>query len=98
MAEEHPTQGAEGRKPQEGTNDDPGAQTEMCPMASMFEGMAAKPGTGLLLMIPGLALVVVGVAIFFEPKVLFWLIGAMTILIGIAVLAFASFIRKMAVS
>jgi len=40
----------------------------------------------------------VGVAVFFEPKVLFWLIGAMTILIGIAMFAFASFIRKMAVS
>jgi len=98
MAEEHPTQGADGRRPQVGTNDGSGAKTEMCPMASMFEGMAAKPGTGLMLMIPGLVLVAVGVAVFFEPKVLFWLIGAMTILIGIAMFAFASFIRKMAVS
>jgi hypothetical protein len=49
-------------------------------------------------MIPGLALVVGGVVIFIEPKVLFWLMGGTSILIGIVTLMLANFIRKIGVS
>ena len=68
---------------------------EMCPMASMCKGMMGKPGSGFLLLIPGAALVLGGVAILIEPEVLFWLMGGTSILIGIIMLVFASFIRKM---
>ena len=68
---------------------------EMCPMGSMCKGMMEKPGSGFFLMIPGLLLVLGGVLIFIEPRVLLWLVGGALILIGLAVLFFAGFIRKM---
>lgn len=68
---------------------------EMCPMASMCKGMAEKPRFGFVLMIPGLLLVLGGVLIFIEPRVLVWLVGSASILIGLVLLLFAIFIRKM---
>ena len=68
---------------------------EMCPMGSMCKGMMEKPGSGFLLMIPGLLLVLGGVLILIEPRVLFWLAAVVLILIGLGVLFFAGFIRKM---
>lgn len=68
---------------------------EMCPMASMCKGMAEKPGVGFLLLIPGLLLVLGGVLIFIEPRVLVWLMAGASILIGIVMLFFAVFIRRM---
>ena len=67
----------------------------MCPMASMCRGMAGKPWTGTILMLPGIALVLVGILIFVEPKVLVWLIAGVAILIGVILLSFALFIRRM---
>ena len=98
MTEEHKAQGSDGRESRTGTNDDTSGPMEMCPMASMCKGMKGKSGSGFLLMIPGLALVVGGVVIFIEPKVLFWLMGGTSILIGIVTLMLANFIRKMGVS
>jgi hypothetical protein len=98
MAEEHRTQGSDERESRTGTNDDTSGPMQMCPMASMCKGMKGKSGAGFLLMIPGLALVVGGVVIFIEPKVLFWLMGGTSILIGIVMLMLANFIRKMGVS
>lgn len=69
---------------------------EMCPMASMCKGMAEKPRFGFLLVIPGLLVVLGGVLIFIEPRVLVWLVGSASILIGLVMLFFAVFIRKMA--
>lgn len=68
---------------------------EMCPMASMCKGMADRPGVGVLLLIPGLLLVLGGVLIFIEPRVLVWLMGSASILIGLVMLFFAIFMRKM---
>lgn len=67
----------------------------MCPMAAMCKGMTGKSGSGLLLMIPGIALLAGGVVILIEPMVLPWLMGGTSILIGIVVLVLASFIRKL---
>jgi len=98
MAEEHTTQGSNARESRTGKNNDTSGPMEMCPMASICKGMKRKSGSGFLLIIPGLALVVGGVVIFIEPKVLFWLMGVTSILTGIVMLVLASFIRKMGVS
>ena len=66
----------------------------MCPMASMCRGMAGKPWSGYMLMLPGILLVAVGILIFVEPKVLVWLIASVTILFGIVMLSFALFMRR----
>ena len=64
---------------------------DMCPMASMCKGMAKNPGSGYMLMVPGLLLIVVGILIIFEPKVLVWLIASVSILMGVMMLFFANF-------
>lgn len=68
---------------------------EMCPMASMCKGMAKKPGSGYMLMFPGLIFIIVGIAIILEPKILVWLIASVSILMGVMMLFFANFFRKM---
>ena len=79
--------------------ENPKQPMEMCPMAAMCRGMmAGKSGSGsvsgLLLLLPGLALILGGVLILMEPRVLVWLMGATSILIGIVALVMANFIRK----
>ena len=68
---------------------------EMCPMASMCKGMAKKPGSGYMLMVPGLIFIIVGIVIILEPKFLVWLIASVSILMGVMMLFFANFFRKM---
>jgi hypothetical protein len=68
----------------------------MCPMAGMFRDMTAKPSSGFLLMLPGLVLIVLGVLIAVEPRVLAWLAAVITILFGIALLMLATFLRRLA--
>lgn len=79
----------------EHSNVHPKGPMEMCPMASMCRGMAGKPWSGYMLMLPGILLVAVGILIFVEPKVLVWLIAGVTILFGIVMLSFALFMRRM---
>lgn len=69
---------------------------EMCPMASMCKGMMGKPGAGYLMMVPGLILILVGILILIEPRILLWLIACTSIMVGIIMLVFANFIRKRA--
>lgn len=71
------------------------AAMEMCPMASMCRGMAEKPRLGFLMLIPGLLLVLGGVLIFIEPRALVWLLAGTSIFIGLVMLFFAMFVRKM---
>lgn len=68
---------------------------DMCPMASMCKGMAEKPGSGYMLMVPGILFIVAGILIILEPKVLVWLIASVSILMGMMLLFFANFFRKM---
>ena len=70
---------------------------EMCPMASVCKGMLEKPRIGLVLMIPGFLLVLGGVLILLEPTILVWLMAGASILIGLMMLFFSIFIRKMSV-
>jgi len=67
---------------------------ESCPMSAMFKKTAGNRGFGLLAMIPGLLLVLGGLAIIIEPQILVWLMAAASILVGIVLLAGASFLRK----
>ena len=69
----------------------------MCPMASMCKGIAAKPPSISILMIPGLVLIVIGFVIFFEPKVLIWLVATVAILLGVFLLTIAFWVRRMAI-
>lgn len=66
----------------------------MCPMASICKGLAEKPPARALLMIPGLVLILVGISILLEPKVLIWLTAAVAILLGILFLMIANFIHR----
>jgi len=66
-----------------------------CPMASMCKGMAEKPHFRLILILPGLVLILVGVMILVEPKILVWLMAAVAIILGILFLMIANFIHRM---
>ena len=68
---------------------------ESCPMSAMFKKASGRRGFGLLAMIPGLLFVLGGLAIIFEPQILVWLMAAASILVGIGLLAGASFLRKL---
>jgi uncharacterized membrane protein HdeD (DUF308 family) len=72
----------------------PGGAMAMCPMARMCAGITQKRPSGLLLMLPGVVLIVVGVLIAIEPRILVWLMATASVLLGIMLLMMASFIRK----
>jgi hypothetical protein len=69
---------------------------EMCPMAEMCKGMAEKPPSLLLLMIPGVVLILGGVLILLVPGMLVWLMAATSIVIGFAMLMVAVVMRRFA--
>jgi hypothetical protein len=69
---------------------------ESCPMSAIFKRSSGKRGFGLLAIIPGLLLVLVGVAIMFEPQILVWLLAATSIVLGLLLLAAALFVRRLA--
>ena len=68
---------------------------ESCPMSAMFKKASGRRGFGLLAMIPGLLFVLGGLAIILQPQILVWLMAAASILVGIGLLAGASFLRKL---
>lgn len=68
---------------------------EMCPMASMCQGMMKKRHSRLVLLIPGLLFILLGIVILIEPRVLVWLIAAIVILFGILFLMMGNFIHRM---
>ena len=58
----------------------------MCPIATTCSRMMEKPRSGLLLMLPGAVLIVLGIAIFLEPRIVVWLAGTLAVLLGIVLL------------
>lgn len=68
---------------------------EMCPMSSMCKGLMRKRHSRLVLLLPGLVLILLGVIILIEPKVLVWLIAAIVIVLGILFLMMGNFIHRM---
>ena len=67
--------------------------TPMCPMAETCKGMMGKPFSGLAMLIPGIAFIALGLSIIVWPSVLVWLVAAVCILAGIAMLLMANFMR-----
>lgn len=68
--------------------------TLMCPMAKMCGRMMGKPRAGSFLMLPGALLIVLGVLIFLEPRIVVWLLGSVAILMGLMFFMMARFIGK----
>lgn len=66
----------------------------MCPMAKMCERVMAKRPSGLLLALPGSLLILLGVFIFLEPRIVVWLAGAITVLLGIMLLMMPRFMGR----
>ena len=66
----------------------------MCPMAGVCKGMMEKPGSGFVLLIPGVVFIILGVVILIEPHILLWLVALALIVMGVAMLMVARFIRK----
>ena len=69
-------------------------QMPMCPMAQTCKGMMEKPFFGFKIVIPGIFLIVLGVMVLVEPRILVWLVAAVLVLMGIATLMFARFIHR----
>ena len=67
----------------------------MCPMAKMCERMMEKSHSGSLRMLPGALLIVLGVLIFLEPRIVVWLVGTVAVLMGIMFLIMARFIGRL---
>jgi len=70
------------------------APMPMCPMAETCKGMMERPVSGLVMIIPGIAFVVLGVLVAIWPSVLPWLVAAACFLAGGAMLAMANFMRR----
>lgn len=66
----------------------------MCPMAATCEGMMGRPRSGVALLIPGMVLILLGVIVLFEPRILVWLVAATFILMGLTILVFGRFMRR----
>lgn len=66
----------------------------MCPMAGACERITEKPHAGLLMSAPGIVLILLGIAVIVEPRILVWLVAFVLIMMGIAFLAMNRFIRN----
>lgn len=69
----------------------------MCPMAKTCRGMMKAPRSGFLMMLPGVVFIILGVVILMQPQILVWLIAIACIVMGIAMLMMANFMRKFGV-
>jgi len=66
----------------------------MCPMASMCGGIFKRSSSRFLLMVPGVLLVLIGIAIVIQPQVLVWLAAAVAILLGAVMLVMANLMYR----
>lgn len=67
----------------------------MCPMGSMCERMMKEPRSGWFFMLPGVLLISLGVLIFFEPRIVAWLVGSFAVLMGFMLFLMARFIGRL---
>jgi len=70
------------------------APMPMCPMAETCKGIMEKPMSRFALVIPGVILIVLGVTVLFEPRILAWLVAIALIVMGIAMLILTKFVRR----
>jgi Flp pilus assembly protein TadB len=74
---------------------DAGSEPEpMCPMASMCGGIFKRSPSRFLLMLPGVLLVLIGIAIVMQPQVLVWLAAAVAVLLGVGMLVMANLVHS----
>jgi|GEM_PF-2810228 len=66
-----------------------------CPMAAKFDKTFGSPKFKLLLCVIGVALIVIGIAIILEPRIVIWLMASVSILMGMALLVMAYYINSM---
>ena len=66
----------------------------MCPMAQTCKGMMEKPTSRFALIIPGVVLILLGVTVLVEPRILAWLVAIALIVMGIAMLMLTKFVRR----
>jgi uncharacterized membrane protein HdeD (DUF308 family) len=57
--------------------------------------MTEKPPSGLMAMLAGAVLIVLGMLVVVEPRILVWLAGSALVLFGIALLMIANFLRRL---
>lgn len=69
--------------------------TAMHSMSKMCTGIMGKRPSGLLLMLPGVALIALGALIVIEPQVLVWLLAAGSVFLGSLLVLMGGFIRRM---
>ena len=65
----------------------------MCPMAETCKGMMGKSKSGLMFTVPGIVLIVLGIVVLVEPRILVWLVALALIVMGAAILMMARFMR-----
>ena len=68
---------------------------EMCPMAIMCKGIAQKPPSLPIMLLPGLIIIALGVVILLEPKILVWLVATVTIIFGLILIIISIWMRRM---
>jgi len=66
-----------------------------CPMAAKFDKTFGSPKFKLSLCVIGVALIVIGIAIILEPRIVIWLMASVSILMGMALLVMAYYINSM---
>lgn len=64
-----------------------------CPMASMCKGMMNRRRSSFALVVPGVVLILLGVTVLVEPRILVWLVAIALIAVGVAMLVFGRFMR-----
>ena len=55
-----------------------------------------KPFSGFAMIIPGIVLIILGVAVLIEPRILAWLVAIVFIVMGTAMLMVTRFMRRVA--
>jgi hypothetical protein len=59
--------------------------------------MMEKSSSGLMFSVPGIVLIVLGIAVIVEPRILVWLVALALITMGGAILMMARFMRGIGV-
>ena len=71
------------------------APMSMWPMAETRKGMMEKPLSVFVMIDPVLILIVFGVVVLIEPRILIWLVAFIALIVmGISMLVLAKFVRK----
>lgn len=70
------------------------APMPMCPMAGMCRRMMKQSRPRYALVIPGILLIILGLTVLVEPRILVWLVAIALIMLGSAILMMTKLIRS----